>query len=81
MKQYIEVKESSDHHCDACGKRSNDESMEEKIMYDIKFIQDCENGNIRIQSIKLCWNCTKDLAKKMERARYESVCNKEREKL
>ena len=77
MKQYIEVKESSDHHCDACGKRSDDE----KILYDIRFVQDFENGNTQIQSVKLCWNCTKDLAKKMERARYESVCNKEREKL
>ena len=75
MKQYIKVKESRDHYCNACGKRFDDESMEEKILYDICFVQDCENGNTRNQTFKLCWNCIKDLTVKMQEARYKSMCN------
>ena len=32
MKQYIKVEESKDHYCNACGKRFDDENMEEKIL-------------------------------------------------
>lgn len=73
MKQYIEVTESNNHYCNACGKRFDDESMEEKILYNIAFVQE-DSTNRRSQSFGLCWNCTKTLTKKMEEARYNSVC-------
>lgn len=73
MRQYIKVSESRDHYCNACGKRYDGESLEEKKIFNIAFVQDCENGNIRSQRFGLCWNCTKDLSKKMAEARYNSV--------
>ena len=75
MKQYIEVTESRDHYCNACGKRFDDESMEQKKMYNVSFVQDLENGNRRSQSFRICWNCSKVLTKEMEKARYNSMCD------
>lgn len=74
MKRYIKVKESHNYYCSACGKRFDDESMEEKILYDIGFVRDLEDGSMRSQNFSLCWNCTKELTIKMEKARYESMC-------
>lgn len=73
MKRYVKVEESQNCYCHACGKRFDDESMEEKILYDINFVQDYENGNMNSRNFRLCWNCTKDLTVQMEKARYESI--------
>lgn len=73
MKQYIEVNESNTHYCNACGKKYNDSSMEEKIMYKISFVSE-DNAGTSSQCFNLCWNCTKILSKKMEEARYNSMC-------
>ena len=75
MEQYIEVKEANDSkYCNACGKRFDDPSMEEKLIYDIGFVQKYESGNTISQRFNLCWNCTKELSRRMTEARYDSMC-------
>lgn len=68
MKQYIKVSNSKEHYCNACGKKQDE-------MFDISFVQDCENGNVRSQGFHICWNCSIDLGIKMEDARKHSFYN------
>lgn len=69
MKRYIEVKQSSENYCNACGKHKEDKSMSKKALYDVSFVQNCENGNIRKQSFRICWDCSKTLGLQLENAR------------
>ena len=80
MKQYIKINQSREHFCNACGKKFNDESMEEKVMFDISFVQEYANRN-RSTCFRLCWNCTKILENQMKDARKSFLKDKEIEKL